>query len=326
MGCTGISYDFSRVSGSYATMAGSMASVAVVAVAVLFTPGFIKRETPRDAHAVTALMCAFVGLVVTTLLYSVVSGETCDALQQGRANAEEMLAAVAFGFSMLSLFYALTLLVESSRVTGNRIPLRILMGVLIPALVTLFVLVAASDVAYNQTVNTGPYSRHSAAFYKEAQRYDLLALGTFVVLSWIYVASRARRQPLRSDLSSLGNIVAVASLVVALTAAVIDELIPSSDPSWQLAPWAVRAIALVVTLITTTQGGLLCAVFGSEEGLAPRDPTTRSRQWRRALGFARRLIGLQDHLHASLPVGSVLRRHRQDRLDRPTSGNGSSAV
>lgn len=108
-------FDPSIVARSYAQFAGILAGFAFVVINLVLDRAYRRRgdgrvPDPREAQHENqvgiALVCAFLGLILTTLRYSLLAGESGCALTEGRAASAAVLAAVALAASVYMLLYA----------------------------------------------------------------------------------------------------------------------------------------------------------------------------------------------------------------------------
>jgi len=109
-------FDVSIVSRTYAQFTGILAGFAFVVINLVLDRAYRRRGEgrslePREIEHETqigiALVCAFLGLFLTTLRYGLLAGETGCALTDGRAASVEVLAAVSFAASIYMLLYAI---------------------------------------------------------------------------------------------------------------------------------------------------------------------------------------------------------------------------
>lgn len=108
-------FDPSIVARSYAQFTGVLAGFAFVVINLVLDRAYRRRGDarspgPREAEHETqvgiALVCAFLGLVLTTLRYSLLAGESGCAITEGRAASAAVLAAVSLAASVYTLLYA----------------------------------------------------------------------------------------------------------------------------------------------------------------------------------------------------------------------------
>jgi hypothetical protein len=108
-------FDVSLVARSYAQLTGILAGFAFVVINLVLDRAYRRRgdarsleprEVEHESQVGIALVCAFLGLFLTTLRYSLLAGETGCALIEGRAASAEVLTAVSLGASIYMLLYA----------------------------------------------------------------------------------------------------------------------------------------------------------------------------------------------------------------------------
>jgi hypothetical protein len=109
-------FDPSIVARSYAQFTGILAGFAFVVINLVLDRAYRRRadgrsQEPREVEHETligiALVCAFLGLFLTTLRYALLAGESGCALTNGRASSAEVLTAVSFAASIYLLLYAI---------------------------------------------------------------------------------------------------------------------------------------------------------------------------------------------------------------------------
>ncbi len=109
-------FDISIVVRTYAQFTGILAGFAFVVINLVIDRAYRRRADgrslePREVEHETqvgiALVCAFLGLFLTTLRYGLLAGESGCALTNGRAASAEVLTAVSFGVSIYILLYAI---------------------------------------------------------------------------------------------------------------------------------------------------------------------------------------------------------------------------
>jgi hypothetical protein len=103
-----LQFDFSQSAGNYSQLSGVLAGFAFLAIMLVLSRQHRRvserdavREYEQDNRFVTALACACLGLVTAATLFSLLSGEEGCALISGRALSKEVLAGVAFFFSVV---------------------------------------------------------------------------------------------------------------------------------------------------------------------------------------------------------------------------------
>jgi hypothetical protein len=146
-----LQFDFSQAAGNYSQLAGVLAGIAFLAIMLVVnrqhrrgTAGDAAREYEQDNRFVTALACAFLGLVTAAALFALLSGEEGCALVSGRALSKEVLAGVAFYFSVYTLLFGAVQVVSAAAMGAH---LRFIVAVLTPPVVVAFIVASLDDLA-----------------------------------------------------------------------------------------------------------------------------------------------------------------------------------
>jgi hypothetical protein len=146
-----LQFDFSQSAGNYSQLAGVLAGFAFLAIMLVLSRQHRRgsesdavREYEQDNRFVTALACACLGLVTAATLFSLLSGEEGCALVSGRALSKEVLAGVAFFFSVYTLLFGAVQLVSASALGTH---FRFIVAVLAPPLVVAFIVASLDDLA-----------------------------------------------------------------------------------------------------------------------------------------------------------------------------------
>ena len=109
-------FDMSVVARTYAQFTGILAGFAFVVINLVLDRAYRRRgeghaleprEVEHETQVGISLVCAFLGLFLTTLRYGLLAGESGCSLTAGRAASVEVLAAVAFAASIYMLLYAI---------------------------------------------------------------------------------------------------------------------------------------------------------------------------------------------------------------------------
>jgi hypothetical protein len=158
--CPGPAFNVAGTSGFYAQMTGLLAGFAFAAIVVLLTPtqnleregierrsdkGFDDSKTTairaeikaNDNGLMLALLAAFFALLIATLTYSVLAGETLP-LARGRAATEELVDGVPFGLAVMMLFHGVTMLMDNGNVSQAAVWLSRVVAVWVAPILTLY--------------------------------------------------------------------------------------------------------------------------------------------------------------------------------------------
>jgi hypothetical protein len=210
----------------------------------LAAPANDDREgRSQQNHIVVSLICAFLGLVVTTFLYAVLGAEQNAALVQGRASSEELLSGAAFAFSVMSLLYSITLLIAAVGLKATANEVRAIVAVLIPPLAVMFLGFAAQDGAFAEIVATkdklGNCEDSGFLDLVSSWAATVLPLVTFGICIALWILARTRLSVNAYVLPStsrwyLRNALPKASLFVSLVAAVWSASWSEQEPNAKL--------------------------------------------------------------------------------------------
>jgi hypothetical protein len=146
-----LQFDFSQSAGNYSQLAGVLAGIAFLAIMLVLnrqhrrgSAGDTAREYEQDNRFVTALACAFLGLITAAALFALLSGEEGCALVSGRALSKEVLAGVAFFFPVYTLLFGAVQVVSAAAMGAH---LRFIVSVLTPPVVVAFIVASLDDLA-----------------------------------------------------------------------------------------------------------------------------------------------------------------------------------
>lgn len=107
--CRNPVFNIAATSGYYAQMTGLLAGFAFTAMVILLSPTQVDergdRGGVRAGGLVLALLATFASLIIATLTYSVLAGETAPEAR-ARAATEELVDGVPFGLAVIMLSMA----------------------------------------------------------------------------------------------------------------------------------------------------------------------------------------------------------------------------
>lgn len=294
---TRLNSDVSGAAGLYALMASVLAGFAFTAIAVLL-PGTLPRrsqaqaeDTPAsssppqvtrgaDKHVLVALFGAFIALIAVTLEYAGLAGERGCSLVLGRAASEEMLGAVAFGFAVLMLLYALVLLIEHVRI-GAAEHFRFLAAALVPPLGLFLIGKGTLAIAESPWHLPGaPGALYQPRLGPFTEQIDHLAswgpglLGLVCLGLWLTGMQLARRRarqperraPAREQAAKLAilQFYPYAPLALSLTAVLRSYALSAINPAARLGHAEVWAWLVVCALFFILHSAVLSFVRASE--------------------------------------------------------------
>jgi hypothetical protein len=150
------------------------------------------REVEHETLVGITLVCAFLGLFLTTLRYALLGGESGCSLIAGRAASAEVLAAISFG---ASIYLLLTAVVQFFCGTSGTLAkhLVFLLAVAVPPITAFFV----EDTLTHLALSLGDPETHQPlkSLWDWANRLSiLLPLMMFIVCAVAWYSGRARRR------------------------------------------------------------------------------------------------------------------------------------
>jgi hypothetical protein len=249
-----LDFDISKTAASYSQMASVFTGFAFLAMTIVlsrrdYNPRlkFTPRQLDQDKRTVIALLCAFTGLLVATVEYSIIAGESGHALIEGRAASEELLAAVGFTVSVYILLYALVHLIATSTLKlGSEF--RLLVTVFIPPIFIYFVTNGLMDVAIALGQPTPPLE----PMWSSARVASIgLAIWTLLVCGLLWNFNRKLRREPGELPRYIKDAPPYVTLGTALIATMYSAQISDVDPAARLsesAAWSWVAVAAAVLI------------------------------------------------------------------------------
>lgn len=249
-----VDFDISKTAGSYSQMASVFTGFAFLAMTIVlsrrdYNPRnkFTPRQLDQDKRTVIALLCAFTGLLIATVEYSIIAGESGHALVEGRAASEELLAAVGFTVSVYILLYALVHLIATSTLKlGSEF--RLLVTVFIPPIFIYFVTNGLMDVA----IALGQPNPPLEPMWSTARTASIgLALWTLLVCGLLWNSSRKLRRELGELRLYIKNAPPYVTLTTAIIATLYSAQISDVNPAARVseaAAWSWVAISTTVLI------------------------------------------------------------------------------
>ncbi len=106
-----LDFNISNTAGSYSALAAVLAGFAFNSLILIVTMRLTDRRTIRGfAAPARAILGAFIGLVLTSVSYAVLSGEKGN----GRVTAEELFVGIGFVASIMLLLFAIALSLDAA--------------------------------------------------------------------------------------------------------------------------------------------------------------------------------------------------------------------
>ncbi|MBV9720852.1 MAG: hypothetical protein JO082_02895 [Mycobacterium sp.] len=258
-------FDMSSVARSYAQFTGILAGFAFVVINLVLDRAYRRRADgrslePREIEHETlvgiALVCAFLGLFLTTLRYALLAGENGCALTHGRAASAEVLAAVSFAASTYMLLYAVVQFFSGTSGLLARHCVFIL-AVLVPPIIVFFV----EDTLTHLALSLGDPETHRPLqpLWDWANRLSIpIPLSIFIVCAALWYIGIGRRRseiPVGSIARHLRTVVPYITVAVVAAAVVRSVMaLRYTNPIAHIGPaeaWLWLAL-LVVGLLAQT--------------------------------------------------------------------------
>ncbi|OBI75785.1 hypothetical protein [Mycobacterium asiaticum] len=240
-------FDPSVVARSYAQFAGILAGFAFVVINLVLDRAYRRRGDsrvldPREAQHENqvgiALVCAFLGLILTTLRYSLLAGESGCALTEGRAASAAVLAAVSLAASVYMLLYAVVQFFSGTSALLVKHCVFIL-AVVAPALAVAFV---EQTLGHLALALGNPETRQPLQpLWDQANHFStLIPVAITCVSAVIWVAGIKRRRseaPLSSTARRFQSLVPYTTIVLAIAVTMRSvALLGYANPAVHISP------------------------------------------------------------------------------------------
>ncbi|HEU4363531.1 MAG TPA: hypothetical protein VFR27_18775 [Mycobacterium sp.] len=266
-------FDMSIVARSYQQVAGILAGFAFVAINLIID----RRQRDRAAAAATeaheghqtitgiAMVIGFIGLVLTAIQYSLLTGEQGCALTGGRAASKEVLGGVAFGASIYILLYAMVQYLSDAAASLSKHG-RFIVAVLVPPTIVFFVQATLMDLAV--ALGSSEARQPLQSLWDWAHRLSIpVAVLIFSACGgvWYFGMSRRRSKPGTSKMGQTLRIILPYVTLALVTAALMRSglVLPNTNPGAHISPleaWAwvtiLAAVLLIQSIALSTQKGI----------------------------------------------------------------------
>ncbi|MEU5725023.1 hypothetical protein ABZ783_24800 [Micromonospora sp. NPDC047738] len=264
--------DIAVISGFYSQMSGVLAGFAFTAMVFLLTPArsyLPSRPMRGGGGELLALFAAFVALVITTLLYSVLAGETAGQARP-RAATAAIIDGVVFGLAVIMLFQGVTVLMQ--RTVVDRAVLaaaRFVTVVAVPTLAFYYIVTGASDItsARARVVGSCDVSLPGLGI--------ALTIALPAILS-VSLAPRARRVPWRTYSSQLQLAAPLTVLAASVFAALLSGDISTRSPEFLPSTTVVHAYLVGYFILLLLLGLMLS--YGETRQEEPQPEETSGEQ------------------------------------------------
>ncbi|MEU5725022.1 hypothetical protein ABZ783_24795 [Micromonospora sp. NPDC047738] len=253
------------LAGAYAQVAGLLAGFAFVCLANYL--GSDRRRTNTSSADVlgrrisVTLFSAFAALVLISVLYALLTGEG-DAT--ARANTGIVIIGLPFGLSVLTLFFALTLM-ATERDFNEMIRLgRVLVVIVGPAIVHLRLMNALSVLETKATAQPSPYQLGIA-----------LVVALLMVSSVAYLTTKTNRDDQHRQKPLIATAATThAGLLIAVAAAFLASFVAAQPEAYKPARVTLYVIAIAAFVLLAAFA--TCAAWAIRDATAAT-PLPRSR-------------------------------------------------
>jgi len=217
----------------YSQLCGVLAGFAFAGLAIYLN----ASQLPAQAAAVSvSLFTAFAALVIVSVLYALLSGESSRVATR-RTDTSLLLYGLPFGLSIITMFYALTLMaVERPELAGMVGVGKFLVVVATPTILLGRLNIAAIDIAADH----GRWKPHQLGWV-------LLILYPIVaafILNWSSLTAYVD--------ATAGSVPGYIGLGSAVLAAVVSPIISTRPPGYRLRPgWVASYLTLSFVAVVT---------------------------------------------------------------------------
>jgi len=283
--CPGPAFNVAGTSGFYAQMTGLLAGFAFAGIVVLLTPTQnvereniegrpnedsdggeadpIKKEMrANDNGLMLALLAAFFALLIATLTYSVLAGETLPQAR-GRAATEELVDGVPFGLAVIMLFHGVAVLMDNGNVSKAAVWLSRVVAVgVAPVLTLYYVTNGATDTESARLVLQAPKTICSGAV-----ALPTLGIVLAIILAAILTVSLTigRRIPVvRARMKKLQTIPPMIVVAYSVGAAILAGSLSARSDAFLMSP-SILNWYLILTFAVLAFIGVTLAIGGGRD-------------------------------------------------------------
>jgi hypothetical protein len=282
--CPGPAFNVPGTSGFYAQMTGLLAGFAFTAIVLLLTPTQnVQREiaeggTSRgsgqsgraDATTVETrindnglfltLLAAFFALIIATLTYSVLAGETLPQAR-GRAATDELIDGVPFGIAIMMLFHGITLLLDNGNVSRAAVWLSRIVAVGVAPVLTMFYLTnGATDMESARLAEHTPRAMCSGV--PAPPVLGIVLTGVLIVVLTTSMTVGRRVAIIRTRMRRLQVAPPVMVVAIGVIAAVLSGYVSSRPDRFIMSPELLNAYLIGTSAVLAFIGVVLSAGGG----------------------------------------------------------------
>jgi hypothetical protein len=245
--CPGLT-NLATNAGHYASMTGTLAGFAFTAIVLLVTPTQIdeRESTGRTAlkdEILPILMAAFMVLIITTLIYSTLSGEDVKEAR-GRAATELLMDGITFGLAVIMLFNGITLLLLAGSIDRIAVWTARVMTVVTAPTLTLFYLTNGAA----ETERARSASIDNTCISTPGPTLGLVLSGILAATLTLSLIPRLQAPMVRSLARKLQRRVPIAVLAISISDAFVSDILWTKPPNFLLSP---RVLTLYFVVMFT---------------------------------------------------------------------------
>ncbi|MFG1611082.1 hypothetical protein [Actinoplanes sp. NPDC049265] len=264
MNCTEL-VKLASIAENYGQMTGVLAGFAFTGLVILLTPNtsdHARSVSTRGSGVPLALFVSFISLVLTTLLYSVMAGDSSEVARP-RAATVELINGLVFALAVIILLHGVGLLMQGARIERSAVSFaRFSTVVAFPTMGMFFIAQGVSDTAAARAMVQG----------QDCQT-TMPPLGMWLTAVEAAVLSASLTGPVRRKLSSFSGVgrlwAPLVVFIVSIIVTMVSAFISTRSPRFLMSPTAINWFLVGSALLFTALGLMLCA------SSKPDSPPTR---------------------------------------------------
>ncbi|MEU8658092.1 hypothetical protein [Actinoplanes philippinensis] len=248
-------FDLAVIAENYGQMTGVLAGFSFTALVLLMTPTQAAERAARsgdDGRATLALFSSFIALILATLIYSVLAGDT-DEEARPRAATLEVIDGLVFGLAVISLLQGLYLIMRGANIDASTVKIARFMAVVVfPSMGIYFVAQGASDtVALRAAAEGGACVPHVPVLGV------LLTVAAASILS-LSLGTRAQRAMAARGTRS-GTIAPILVIGASVAGAMAAGEVSTYSPGFLMSPTAQNLYLTAVAVLVIAVGLMFSA-------------------------------------------------------------------
>jgi hypothetical protein len=243
------------IAENYGQMTGVLAGFAFTALVLLMTPMQAANRASRgnaDGRAPLALISSFISLILATLVYSVLAGDT-EERARPRAATLELIDGLVFGLAVVSLLQGLYLLIRDANLDLSTVKITRFMAVVVfPGMAIYFVAQGASDTV----------ALRAAAAGSDCVPH-IPALGVWLTATSVAILACSLIRPAQRILTKYKTACSAAAPILVIGASVAGAAaageVSTYSPDFLMSPLALNLYLIGAAVLLTTVGLMFSA-------------------------------------------------------------------